>query len=140
MKNIIILLSILFLFSCQSTTDNKNNSISKTKSTLAKVEVYYLHQTNKCKTCIAIGKLANKFVADYNNKNVAYHELNISLKENQSIADKFQTTWSGLYILSHNSKGEVIDNLTELAFMYAINNPDTVNNVLKSKVSNYLKQ
>jgi hypothetical protein len=142
MTNLLIIFSALFLFSCQGTMDKKVISPVKRDAASAKVEVYYFHQSKRCKTCIAVGELAKQFVKDnyesMNNKDVLYRDINISLEENQNIADKFQVNWSGLYILNHNSKGEVTDNLTEFAFMYAVDNPDTVIKVLKGKISKYL--
>jgi len=142
MRKYFTIFCTLFLFSCQSAIDKKDNDTSKSNSSIAKVEIYNFHQTKRCKTCLAVGEQAKQFVIDNygnNNKDVLFHDVNISLKENQTIAEKFQVNWSGLYILAHTSKGEVTENLTEFAFMYAVDKPDTVKKILKSKINKYLK-
>ncbi len=140
MKNYIILFLLVFI-SCQSNTSKKE--VNGINAPLAKVEVYYFHQKKGCKTCKEVGKLSNEFVLNnYGNqsKEVCYHDVDISLKENEALVDKFKVNWSGLYLLAHTSKGEIKDNLTEFAFMYAITNPDTINQVLTNKINNFLKQ
>lgn len=140
MKFYIILFLLLFI-SCQSNT-SKKELYAKT-GTIAKVEVYYFHQKKGCLTCKTIGELSKNFViSNYGDKSkeVSYHDVNVSGKENKSLVDKFEVNWSGLYILAHTAKGDVKDNLTEFAFMYAITNPDTINQVLTNKINNYLKQ
>jgi hypothetical protein len=140
MKNYLILF-LLVLISCQS--NNSKKIIVPVKDIPAKVQLYYFHQTKGCATCKAIGKLSNDFVINNygsNSSKVSYHDVNISLKENQALVDKFEVNWSGLYLLAHTSEGDIKDNLTEFAFMYALTNPDTIDQVLTNKINNYLKQ
>jgi hypothetical protein len=136
-----MILFLLLCISCQSNTSKKE--VNGKNDLSAKVEVYYFHQKKGCLTCKAIGKLSKNFVlnkfGDKSNQ-VSYHDINVSEKENQSLVDKFEVNWSGLYILAHTAKGEVRENLTEFAFMYAITKPDTINQVLTNKINNYLKQ
>ena len=140
MKNYLIFFLLIFV-SCQSNT-SKKELYAKT-DTIAKVEVYYFHQKKGCITCKTIGELSKNFVFDNfggKSKEVSYHDIDISNKENQSLVDKFEVNRSGLYLLAHTAKGEVKENLTEFAFMYAMTNPDTINIVMKNKINNYLKQ
>lgn len=140
-KKFLLLLFVLEFLGCKNSTSIKDAYIQTDK--LAKVEIYYFHQKKGCLTCKTIGKLSKDLVLNkFSDKSeeVSYHDVNVSEKENKSLVDKFEVNWSGLYILAHTSKGEVKENLTEFAFMYAITNPDTLNQVLSNKINNYLKQ
>jgi hypothetical protein len=142
MRKYFTIFCTLFLFSCHSAIDKKDSDTSKSNSTFAKVEIYNFHQTKRCKACLAVGEQVKQFVIDNygnnDNKDVLFRDVNISLKENQTIADKFQVNWSGLYILAHTSKGDVTENLTEFAFMNAVDKPDSVRKALESKINKYL--
>ncbi|OIP02076.1 MAG: hypothetical protein AUJ97_06435 [Bacteroidetes bacterium CG2_30_32_10] len=131
----------MIFVSCQSNTSKKE--LYAKPDTIAKVEVYYFHQKKGCITCKTIGELSKNFVLDNfggKSKEVSYHDIDLSNKENQSLVDKFEVNWSGLYLLAHTAKGEVKDNLTEFAFLYAMTNHDTINIVMKNKINNFLKQ
>jgi PBP1b-binding outer membrane lipoprotein LpoB len=68
-----------------------------------KVEVFLFHATQRCSTCIAIGKLSEKtilekFPEEVKSGRIVFKEINIDLPENKELAEKFQASGSALYI------------------------------------------
>jgi hypothetical protein len=108
-----------------------------------KVSVYYLHQTKGCKTCKAIAKLSKATTAGHFQKEMkagtlAYYDLDITRPANDSIANKFECAWAGLYILSSANGKEVTEDLTDVAFMYAIEKPDSLEQIIISAITKKL--
>ncbi|MFA5163195.1 MAG: nitrophenyl compound nitroreductase subunit ArsF family protein [Patescibacteria group bacterium] len=67
-----------------------------------KIEVYLFHATQRCATCIAIGRLAGETVNEYfqpelRDGKIEFREINIDLPENKELAEKFGATGSALY-------------------------------------------
>jgi len=126
------------------------NSVSTDKSdkdsitTKPLVSVYYLHQKKSCMTCKAVGSVSKTTTEDNFSKEikegkVAFIDLDISDPVNSSIADKFECSWAGLYIYSlKNGKESAVD-LTDVGFMYAVNNPDSLKQVIISTISEKLQ-
>jgi hypothetical protein len=68
-----------------------------------KVEVFLFHATQRCSTCITIGKLSEKtvlekFPEEVKSGRIVFKEINIDLPENKELAKKFQAAGSALYI------------------------------------------
>jgi hypothetical protein len=68
-----------------------------------KVEVFLFHATQRCSTCIAIGKLSEKtvlekFPEEVKSGRIVFREINIDLPENKELSKKFQAAGSALYI------------------------------------------
>jgi thiol-disulfide isomerase/thioredoxin len=137
----VIIMSIfaLAMFTQCSSTNEKKGIDSTAVSQKDVVEVYYFHGDRRCKTCIAVGEQSKKaveenFKDEILKKKVSFQEVNVDRKENDSLATKFQVYGSGLYIRSVKSGKETIEDLTELAFMNALENPDTLISTIKTKV------
>jgi hypothetical protein len=138
MKKYFIIILIASLFACHPKNIKENNSTSAPK-----VSVYYLHQTKGCMTCKAIGKISKATTDKYFQKEikdglVAYFDLDISLPSNDSIAKKFECTWSGLYVSFFKNGKNVAEDLTDVAFMYAVSKPDTLEQIVKFSIDNKL--
>ncbi|HOX29926.1 MAG TPA: nitrophenyl compound nitroreductase subunit ArsF family protein [Candidatus Paceibacterota bacterium] len=81
--------------------DTGNMSIAVTPA--QKVEVFLFHRTQRCTTCIAIGKLSGQtieeqFAPEVINGKVIFREVNIDEPENKALAEKFQASGSSLFI------------------------------------------
>jgi len=68
-----------------------------------KIQVYLFHATQRCSSCIAIGKFAKetveqKFPEELKSGKIEFREINIDLPENKELADKFKATGSSLFI------------------------------------------
>ena len=140
MKKILYILVITSLFACHS----KNNKESNSNKQAMKVGVYYLHQKNGCPTCKAIGKISKATTNKYFDKEVSqgkvvYFDLDITDKANDSIAKKFECTWAGLYIFYKIKQQEYASDFTDVGFMYAINKPDTLEQIIKTTITKKLE-
>lgn len=68
-----------------------------------KLEIYYFHRTQRCSTCMAIGRYARelvqqKFADEVEQGVVDFREINLDLPENAALADKFQAGGQSLFI------------------------------------------
>lgn len=93
------------------------------------VEVLYFHGKRRCATCMAIesntGLTMRKFFAkQIKNGKVFLKIIDISKKENEKIAEKYEVTWSSLIIVRHKNGKETYKNMTEFAFANARKSPD----------------
>jgi hypothetical protein len=77
----------------------------KEKNPAEKIQVFLFHPTQRCITCITIGKYAKetveqKFPAELMSGKIEFKEINIDLPENKELATKFKATGSSLFINS----------------------------------------
>jgi disulfide oxidoreductase YuzD len=68
-----------------------------------KIQVFLFHATQRCSSCIAIGKYAKetveqKFPDELKSGKIEFREINIDLPENKEVANKFKATGSSLFI------------------------------------------
>lgn len=70
-----------------------------------KIQVFLFHNTQRCYSCITIGKYAKatveqKFPEELASGKIEFREINIDLPENKELANKFKATGSSLFINS----------------------------------------
>lgn len=68
-----------------------------------RVEILYFHGKQRCATCVAIEKNAKEavekeFAEELKNGSVVFKSIDISIPENEKIADKYEVTWSSLFV------------------------------------------
>lgn len=135
MRHICLLLAILFSFaSCGGNATKKGQTTTETSLTDG-VEVLYFHGKQRCVTCNAIEKLTKEVVDSLNNDKIVMKIIDISQKENQPTADKYEVTWSSL-ILDRNGK---VENLTDMGFSYAKNQPEEFKKKLTESLKSILR-
>lgn len=139
----LIISGILFSWGCGNSSTTK---ISDKDSVSAKplVSIYYLHQKKSCMTCKAVGNVSRttaeeNFSKEIKEGTLAFFDLDISDPANTALADKFECSWAGLYILSAENGQEVAVDLTDVGFMYAVNNPDTLKQIVKTTITEKLQ-
>lgn len=101
------------LVSCGS---GDNTTIAKSPEQ-DRVEVIYFHGKQRCATCRAIEKntqeVVNTLFADeLKNGSVVFKTVDISTPEGEKIADKYEVTWSSLFVNKWNDGKESRNNLT----------------------------
>lgn len=135
-----IFVLITGLMSCGS-GDNSANAKSPEKD---RVEVIYFHGKQRCATCMAIEKNAKEvvntlFANELKNGIVVFKAVDISTPEGEKIADKYEVTWSSLFVNKWNDGKEIRNNLTEFGFGNARKNPNGFKKGLADKIRQSLK-
>ena len=97
---------VYFSFSTNKVaSEQKNTKTAEVQSSkpAEKIQVFLFHATQRCSSCIAIGKYAKetveqKFPEEIKSGKIEFREINIDLPENKEIAAKFRATGSSLFI------------------------------------------
>lgn len=135
-KATLILMLITALAGCEQNNKNADNNAAQATIDTTTVNVYYFHGKQRCKTCIAVGDVAKATIAkDYaDNDKVVFTEINTSEKGNEALAEKYEVTWNALII----AKGENAVEITDQAFASAVENPQSLENLIKQEVNKRL--
>ncbi|MDD4394968.1 MAG: nitrophenyl compound nitroreductase subunit ArsF family protein [Bacteroidales bacterium] len=136
-KATLILMLIALLAGCKQNEPKMGNNERATAeqttvSDPSSIYVYYFHGKQRCKTCIAVGDIAQTVAQEYAGKDkVQFLEIDISDKANESLAEKYEVSWNALII----AKGEDFVDITEHAFATAIDNPQSLENLIKEEIN-----
>lgn len=126
MKQLLIFLSLIIgLMSCGS----KENTSTADSTGKDRVEIIYFHGKKRCATCMAIEKNAKEvvntqFANELKNGTVVFKTVDISTPEGEKIADKYEVTWSSLFVNKWKGGKETRTDLTEFGFGNARKNPE----------------
>ncbi len=141
-KTALVLMAALFLLSCS----NKKQEQTQVKAEIQAddIEVLYFHGKQRCKSCVSIElrtkeMLDTYFAQEMKDGKIVFKAIDISLKENESIADKYEIAWSSLLLIKHQNGDETVKNLTDFGFSYAYKNPETFIEGMKEEIDNLLK-
>ena len=145
MKNLFYtLIAAILLISCGNGTEKKTETASTDVKQADRIEVLYFHGAQRCVTCKAI-EANTKALLDslYSNEiasgKIVYKIIDISQKENEEVADKYEVTWSSLFVNRWKNGTEEVNNMTEFGFANAKSDPDSFKNGIKSKIDELLK-
>ncbi len=135
----VLAISLMFTF-CNGQNKNKDNSSDPTAS---KIEVLDFHSTHRCMTCNAIEKntkytLNTFFSQELKEDKITFQAINVDEKENEKIAEKFQSSGTSLFLNVIKNGKETQINLTEFAFMKG-NDQEAFSKELKAKIDTELK-
>lgn len=144
MKRIVFtLLTAIALIS--SVNSQSTHAQSATKNNPKEyIEVLYFHGKQRCITCNAIEKLTKEvitkdFAQQLKNRKVVFKVVDISTKEGEKIADKYEVTWSSLYINKWKEGKEAKNNMTDFGFSHAKGSPKVFTAGVKKKIDELLK-
>lgn len=142
-KAMLMMAMCLGMFACGN-SNAKSNKATEEQSQKDRVEVLYFHGKQRCATCMAIEKNAKEaveaqFADELKNGTVVFKSIDISKAENEKIAEKYEVTWSSLFICKWKNGKETHENLTEYAFANARTAPDTFKSGVIEKVKTSLK-
>lgn len=128
----------LGLFACGggNSKTQKSNDADNTKD---RIEVLYFHGKQRCATSMAIEQrtketLEEQFADELKAGSLLFRVIDISQPENESLADKYQVTWSSLFVCRWKAGRETPENLTEFAFGNARTAPDTFKAGLAARI------
>lgn len=134
MRHYFWIVLIAFLVSACGQKGNQAATVQIEKASViqaaneAKVVVYYFHGKQRCKTCLAVQKVAEETITSKfsDNPEVKFVEIDISDKANQTLVDKYEIAWSSLVIATNESHQDI----TDQAFSLAISNHEALTNLL----------
>ena len=141
MKRItLILILVTTLAGCGQNNRKATNNAAQTSIEAISptdVVVFYFHGKARCKTCIAVQDVARETVktAFADNNKVRFIEIDTSEKGNEALIKKYDVTWNALII----AKGENSIEVTQQAFATAVNNPQTLEELIKDEVNKRLQ-
>lgn len=114
MKKVLYLLFTATVFCSCGNSSNKKTDTSEQAQTQSqtetqaavnpnRIEVLSFHGAQRCVTCRAIEKhtkelLDSLYSKELENGSIVYRVIDISKKENEGIADKYEVTWSSLFV------------------------------------------
>lgn len=144
MKKVLLLMALcMSMFACGSghSKTQKNNEPDNTKD---RIEVLYFHGKQRCATCMAIEQrtkevLEGQFADALKDGSIVFRVIDISKPENEALADKYQVTWSSLFVCRWKGGKETSENLTEFAFGNARTSPDVFKAGVEKSVKEMLK-
>lgn len=125
----------------ESSINNSSNEAETVATKADKVEIFLFHATQRCPTCIAIGRLAGetineRFQEELKSGLVEFREVNIDLPENKALAQKFQAVGSALYI---NAIKDGADNIQQDVRVWSlVGNTAQFKDYLENKINNLL--
>lgn len=108
------------------------------------VEVLYFYSKQRCMTCRSIEQntqelLKANFSRQLKEGKVVYRVIDISKRENARMAEKYEVTWSSLFIVQHKGGKEMVENLTEFAFRHSHTRPEVFKAGITEKIRKALK-
>lgn len=149
MKNSLLILIALFtLTACGGGNQPKKNAEVTTAAEVKQkdcIEVLYFHGKKRCITCNAIENLTKEvvdknFAEQVKNGEIVFKIIDISQPENEAIAEKYEVTWSSLFINKWEGEKETINNMTEFGFANAKNSPDAFKEGVLKKLNELSNQ
>ena len=140
-----LLIATLVLVSCGNDSKKKTGENQAEEIQSNRIEVLYFHGAQRCITCRAIetnteALLDSLYSKEEADGKIIYKVIDISKKENEAIADKYEVTWSSLFVNGWKDGKENVNNMTEFSFSNAKNTPDKFKEGIKSKIDELLKQ
>lgn len=141
MKKLLMIFALLTgLVSCGSGEHTANAE----SPAIDRVEVIYFHGKQRCATCRAIEKntrevINSMFAKELKNGKVVFRIVDISTPEGEKVADRYEVTWSSLFVNKWKGGKETRNNLTEFAFGNARKNPDAFRKGLADRIRQSLK-
>lgn len=141
MKKLLMFFALMIgLMSCGS----GGNAATAKSPEKDRVEVIYFHGKQRCATCMAIEQNSKEvvntlFANELKNGTVVFKTVDISTPDGEKIADKYEVTWSSLFVNKWKDGKESRNNLTEFGFGNVRKNPDDFKKDFADKIRQALK-
>lgn len=139
-KTLMIIGIALSIISCGE-SKIKNEAIIEKQENKTSVEVLYFHGKQRCATCVAIEENTKQLIEERFSEQISKGELvfkTIDINENETLADKYEITWSSLVLVDNQNGKEFVEDLTNFAFTNALNSPDEFKEGVSKTINNML--
>ena len=126
------------------TSKNSTNETIIKEVNKPKVLIYNFYATNRCVSCIAIEEATKKtldkyFNSELKNGTIKLNVLCVDDEANTKLAEKYEAFGSALFVTRVYKGKETTTDLTGDGFKYAKNKQDRFIEILKNKITEYLK-
>ena len=143
MKQIFVLMLCILTMSACGQQTNAEPAMEQTKQVNDYVEVIYFHGKQRCMTCRSIEKnvkdlLDAKFTQQMEQGKVVWRIIDISNRENAKLVEKYEVSWSSLFVVQHVDSKEMAEDLTEFAFNMSLKDADKFKSDLEAKINQIL--
>ena len=144
MKRTLVLMMVSFILLACGEKSNAVTAKAQSGQVNDFVEILYFHGKQRCMTCRSIEQntkelLESMFQRQMKEGKVVFRVIDISKKENARIAEKYEVTWSSLFLVQHKTGKEKAENLTEFAFGHSRTQPEVFKKGLTEKINQALK-
>ena len=138
------MLIIIFITGLLSCAEGSHNSSDSHKAVKDHTEVVYFHGKQRCATCMAIEENTQEvvntlFSNEVKNGELVFRIVDISTAEGEALADKYEVTWSSLFVNKWKDGNESSSDMTKFGFGNARNNPDKFKQGLADKIRQSLE-
>lgn len=142
-KTLVLIMVSIILLACGE-KPNAVTAIAQSGQVKDFVEILYFHGKQRCMTCRSIEQntkelLDSKFQRQMKEGKVVFRVIDISKKENARIAEKYEVTWSSLFLIQHKNGKEKAENLTEFAFGHSHTQPEAFKRGIAEQINQALK-
>ena len=108
------------------------------------VEVLYFHTKQRCATCMAIERLTRETLEEHFADALAegalvFRSIDITEAGNEAIADRYEASWSSLFVTEWQGGQPQSENLTAFAFANARTAPETFRKGLADTIASRLR-
>ena len=83
--------------------------------------------------------VSKEFAEEIKKGDVVFRVIDITKEENEAIAEKYEVTWSSLFVVGHKNGNENVENMTDFAFKNARLSPEEFKSGVVAKVREMLK-
>lgn len=144
MKKTLVLMMVSIILMACGEKSNAVTAIAQSGQVKDFVEILYFHGKQRCMTCRSIEQntkelLDSKFQRQMKEGKVVFRVIDISKKENARIAEKYEVTWSSLFLIQHKNGKEKAENLTEFAFGHSHTQPEAFKRGIAEQINQALK-
>lgn len=145
MKGIFLVLAIVMALGCVGRQKAKTSDQTETKLVAGdRVEVMYFHGKQRCITCRSIEQqvrevLAESFGEAVKAGKVVFREVDISDEEGEKVADRYEVSWSSLFVNRWKGGQEIRHNMTDFAFGKAVGDAEGFKEGLREKIAGLMK-
>ena len=120
---------------------NDTENVGNAEMIADKLQVYYFHRTQRCYSCLTIGKyiketIEDNFADEIKNGSIDFQEINVELPENREVAKKFQASGSALFINAIRNNQDDISQDTNVWRLVA--NENQFKSYLENKLNSLL--
>ena len=133
---LVVIALILIVEGCNQVNSRTQIDVTEIIADTTFVNVFYFRIKQRCETCNAVADVARKTIetAFADNEKVRYIEIENNQKVNYPLLEKYEVMWNALIIVKSN---DAVD-ITQRAFLNAVNNVQFVENIIIDEVNKRL--